>query len=174
MANLSKINRPSDQRKAILRNQVTALIWTGRIETTQARAREVRRIAEKLITKAIHEYDNTVTVTKKVKELNDKKEEVIVEKEFVNDAPSKLAVRRQLMSYLNDIPLDRLEKESKYLYKKRNTENKHPVVEKLFREIAPKYDKRAKELGQGGGYTRMLKLGPRRGDAAEMVILELV
>ncbi|MFR9207277.1 MAG: bL17 family ribosomal protein [Lachnospiraceae bacterium] len=64
--------------------------------------------------------------------------------------------------------------ESKYKYAQRTKDNKHPVVEKLFREIAPKYDKRAKELGQGGGYTRILKMGPRRGDAAEMVILELV
>ncbi len=174
MANISKINRPSDQRKAILRNQVTALIWTGKIETTQARAKEVRRIAEKLITKAIHEYENTVTVTKTVKQIDKDGNEIMASVEFVNDAPSKLAVRRQLMSYLNDIPAEKLEKESKYNYKKRTGDNKHPVVEKLFRELAPKYDKRAKELGQGGGYTRMLKMGPRRGDAAEMVILELV
>ena len=170
MANISKINRPSDQRRAILRNQVTALLWSGRIETTAARAKEVRRIAEKLITKAIHEYENTVTVTKSVKDA----EGNVVSVEVVNDAPSKLAVRRQLMSYLNEIPEEKLAKESKYNYNQRTKDNKHPVVEKLFRELAPKYDKRAKDLGQGGGYTRTLKLGPRRGDAAEMVIIELV
>ena len=170
MAGLNKLNRVSDQRKAILRNQVTALIWNGKIETTDARAKEVRRIAEKLITKAIRTYDDTVTVKKSVKDKNGS----AVEVDFVNDAPAKLAVRRQIMSYLYDIPEAKLAKESKYKYAQRTKDNNHPVVEKLFREIAPKYDKRAKELGQGGGYTRMIKMGPRRGDAAEMVILELV
>ena len=129
-----------------------------------------RRIAEKLITKAIHQYDNTVTVTKTVKD----KDGNMVSVDVVNDAPAKLAVRRQLMSYLYDVPVTKNEKESKLDYKKRTKDNNHPVVEKLFREIAPKYDARAKELGQGGGYTRILKKGPRRGDATEMVILELV
>lgn len=170
MAGLNKLNRVSDQRKALLRNQVTALIWNGRIETTDARAKEVRRIAEKLITKAIKQYDNTVTVTKSVKDANGN----VVSIDFVNDAPAKLAARRQLMAYLYDVQETKLAKESKYKYAQRTKDNKHPVVEKLFRELAPKYDKRAKELGQGGGYTRILKKGPRRGDAAEMVILELV
>ena len=98
MAGLNKLNRVSAQRKAILRNQVTALIWNGKIETTDARAKEVRRIAEKLITKAIKQYENTVTVTKSVKDANGN----VVSVDFVNDAPAKLAVRRQLMSYLYD------------------------------------------------------------------------
>ena len=164
---INKLSRPGDQRKALLRGQVTALIWNGRIETTQARAKQVRSIAEKIITKAIHEYDNTVKVNKTAGA--DKKAT-----EFVNDAPSKLATRRLVMEYLYDFPIKKNDKESKYEYAKRTGEIKNPVVEKLFREIAPKYDKRAKELGQGGGYTRILKKGPRRGDAAEMVILELV
>ena len=98
MAAIKKLNRPSDQRRALMRNQVTALIWNGRIETTAARAKEVRRVAEKLITKAIHQYNNTVVVTKSVK---DEKGNV-VSKEFENDAPAKLAVRRHLMEYLYD------------------------------------------------------------------------
>lgn len=170
MATINKLSRPSDQRKALLRNQVTALIWTGRIETTIARAKQVRRVAEKLITKAIKQYDNTVTVTKDIKD----KDGNVVKQDFVNDAPAKLAVRRQLMAYLYDVPEAKLPKESKYKYAKRTADNNHPVVEKLFRELAPKYDKRAKELGQGGGYTRIIKKGPRRGDAAEVVVLELV
>ena len=170
MAAIKKLNRPSDQRRALMRNQVTALIWTGRIETTAARAKEVRRVAEKLITKAIHQYNNTVVVTKSVK---DEKGNV-VSKEFENDAPAKLAVRRQLMEYLYDVQETKLPKESKYKYAKRTADNRHPVVEKLFRELAPKYAKRAEEMGQGGGYTRVIKMGPRRGDAAEVVILELV
>jgi len=170
VATLNKLSRPSDQRRAILRNQVTALLWNGRIETTQARAREVRRIAEKLLTKAIRTYEDTVTVSKSVKDDNGN----VTTQEFVNDGPKKLAARRQLMEYLYDFPLEKGEKESKYQYAKRSNENKHPVVEKMFRELAPKYDQRAKELGQGGGYTRTYKCGPRRGDAAEAVIIELV
>ena len=158
---LNKLSRPSDQRRAMLRGLTTALIWHGKVETTEARAKEVRRIAEKLITKAMHVYENTVKVEKNGEE-------------FENDAPEKLAVRRQIMSYLYDIPVEKQEKESKYEYRERTKDVKHAVVEKIFRELAPKYDKRAKELGQGGGYTRILKKGPRRGDAAEAVILELV
>ena len=105
MAGINKLNRVSDQRKAILRSQVTALIWNGKIETTDARAKEVRRIAEKLITKAIRQYDNTVTVTKSVKDSNGN----VVSVDFVNDAPAKLAVRRQLMAYLYDVPEAKLE-----------------------------------------------------------------
>lgn len=164
---INKLNRPSAERKALLRGLVTSLIWNGKVETTLARAKEARPIAEKIITRAIREYENTVTVTKEAGEDKDKTE-------FVNDAPSRLAARRLIMEYLYDFPQTKNEKESKYEYRERTGDNKHPVVEKLFREIAPKYDKRAKELGQGGGYTRILKKGPRRGDAAEIVILELV
>lgn len=167
---INKLSRVSDQRKALMRSQVTALIWEGRIETTQARAKEVRKVAEKLITKAIKQYDNTVTVTKSIKD----KDGNVVSQEFQNDSPEKLAIRRQLMAYLYDVPFAKQEKESKYQYAQRTKDNAHPVVEKLFREIAPKYKKRAEELGQGGGYTRMVKKGPRRGDSAEVVILELV
>lgn len=170
MATINKLSRPSDQRRALLRNQVTALIWNGRIETTLARAKEVRSIAEKFITKAIHVYEQTEPVKKIVKDKDGNK----VEMEFVNDTPAKLAVRRQLMAYLYDVPETKQNKESKYDYAQRTKDNKYPVVEKLFREIAPKYDKRAKDLGQGGGYTRIIKKGPRRGDAAEVVVLELV
>ena len=158
---LNKLSRPSDQRRAMLRGLTTALIWHGKVETTEARAKEVRRIAEKLITKAMHVYENTVKVEKNGEE-------------FENDAPEKLAVRRQIMAYLYDIPVEKQDKESKYEYRERTKDVKHAVVENIFRELAPKYDKRAKELGQGGGYTRILKKGPRRGDAAEAVILELV
>ena len=170
MANYRKLNLSSAKRKALLRNQVTALIWHGKITTTNARAQEVRSIAEKLITKAMRVYDDTVTVTKAIKDDNGN----IVNQDFVNDSARKLAVRRQLMSYLYDIPLEKGEKESKYLYGKRSREIKNPVVEKMFREVAPKYAQRKEEIGQGGGYTRILKVGPRRGDGADAVIVELV
>ena len=169
MAN-RKLGRPSDQRIALLRNQVTSLIWYGRIETTLPRAKEVSSVAEHLITIAMRECDNTVTVTKEGK--NDKMQ--IVTKEVVNDTASRLAARRQVMKYLYDIPVMQNKNEDKDDYLERKKNIKHQVVEKLFREIAPKYKKRAEEKGQGGGYTRIVKKGPRRGDAAEMAILELI
>ena len=167
-----KLGRPSDQRQAMLRNQVTNLIWYGKIETTLARGKEVQSIAEHLITIAMRQCDNTVEVTKKTK--NDKQQ--IVELTVTNDAPERLAARRRVMSYLYDIPVIQGEngEEDRDDFKKRKAEVKHKVVEKLFREIAPKYKKRAEEKGQGGGYTRIVRKGPRRGDGAEMVILELV
>ena len=171
MAN-RKLGRPTDQRMAMLRNQVTNLIWYGRIETTLARGKEVQSLAEHLVTIAMRQCDNTVEVTKK--HMNDKKQ--IEELTVQNDSPERLAARRQVMRYLYDIPAVQnvKDEESKEDFKKRQKDVKHQVVEKLFREIAPKYKKRAAEKGQGGGYTRIVKKGPRRGDAAEMVILEFV
>ena len=169
MAN-RKLGKPTDQRKALLRNQVTNLIWYGRIETTLARAKEVSSVAEHLITLAVRECDNTIEVTKETK--NDKQQ--IVTLTVTNDAPSKLHARRQVMSYLYNIPAVKKADESKSDFKERTKDVKYPVVEKLFREIGPKYKARKAEKGIGGGYTRIVKKGPRRGDAAEMVILELV
>ena len=150
-----KLNRPSDQRNAVLRGLCTALIANGRIETTEARAKEVRKITEKLITLAMRDYAGEVET-------------------FKADTPAKLHARRQLMAYLYNVPEKRMEGESKLLYKQRLKEVNNPVVEKLFRELAPKYAQRKEEKGTGGGYTRIIKKGPRRGDAAEMVILELI
>ena len=170
MANHRKLGRPSDQRMAMLRNQVTNLIWYGKIETTLARGKEVQSMAEHLITIAMRECDNTVELTKKTK--NDKQQ--IVELTVTNDSPERLAARRRVMRYLYDIPAVQNKDEDRDDFKARQKQVKHQVVEKLFREIAPKYKKRAEEKGQGGGYTRIVKMGPRRGDAAEMVIVELV
>jgi len=159
-----KLGKASDQRDAMLRNLTTALLYNGKIVTTEARAKEVRPIAEKLITLAISEYKNTVTVEKETR--NDKQQIVKAEKQ--NDMPSKLHARRQIMAYLYNVPAAKEENESKSEYKARTKNINNPVVEKLFREIAPKYENRK------GGYTHILKMGPRRGDAAEMVVLELV
>ncbi len=170
MAGHRKLGRQTDQRKAILRNLTTALIWNGSIVTTEARAKEVRKIAEKLVTLAVNEYDNTVEVTKEKVGKDGNKTSVKV----INDAPSKLAARRQMMEWLYDVKELKLDGESKFDYKERTKDVKHPIVEKLFREYGPKYSKRAEEKGTKGGYTRILKKGPRRGDAAEMVILQLI
>ena len=170
MATERKLGRTASQRKAMLRNLTTNLLWYGRIETTEAKAKEVRSIVDKMITLAIREYDQTVEVEKEF--YNDKKQ--IVKQTFVNDLPSKLHARRLMMAYLYDIQENKKDDESKKDYKERTKDNKHPVVEKLFREYGPKYRARNQEKNCAGGYTRIYKLGPRRGDAAEMVIIELV
>ena len=170
MATQRKLGRTADQRKALLRNQVTSLIWYGRIETTEARAKEVRSIAERIITLAVREYDKTTEVVKKYH--NDKGQ--IVEETVTNDLPEKLHARRLMMAYLYDLKQAKEQGESKSEYRERTKNNKHPVVEKLFREIGPKYRTRNAEKNCAGGYTRIYKLGPRRGDAAERVIIELV
>ena len=168
MAN-RKLGRPTDQRKALLRNQVTNLIWYGKIETTLARAKEVRAAAERLIALAARECDNTVDVNKETR--NEKEQIVMIT--VTNDLPSRLAARRRMMSYLYNIPEPRKDDESKSEYKERTKAVNNPVVEKLLRDIGPKYKKRGEEKGPGG-YTRIIKKGPRRGDSAEMVLLELV
>lgn len=170
MATERKLGRTASQRKAMLRNLTTNLLWYGRIETTEAKAKEVRSIVDKMITLAIREYDQTVEVEKEF--YNDKKQ--IVKQTFVNDLPSKLHARRLMMAYLYDIQEAKKDDENKADYKARTKDNKHPVVEKLFREYGPKYRARNQEKNCAGGYTRIYKLGPRRGDAAEMVIIELV
>jgi len=170
MAGYRKLSLPSDQRRALLRNQVTELLDKGRIETTLNRAKEVRKIAEKLITSAIKECDNVVEVTKTVQ--NDKQQSVEIT--VKNDMPSRLAARRAALAYIYDVPMAKNDGESKSDYAERTGDIKHPVVDRLFTELGPKYKKRAEDLGQGGGYTRIVKLGNRLGDGSEMVILELV
>ena len=170
MANQRKLGRTADQRKALLRNLVTNLLWNGRIETTEAKAKEVRRIADKMITLAVRECDNTVTTTK---ETHNEKQQLVT-LDVVNDAPSKLHARRIMMAYLYDLKDPKKADENKAEYRERTKDSKPPVVEKLSRAIGPKYKNRNAEKNCAGGYTRIYKLGPRRGDAAEMVILELV
>ena len=167
---MRKLGRASDVRKAMLRGLVSELLWRGRIETTAFRAKEVRRIAERIITLAMKEYQNTVEVQKTVTDEKGAQVTVTVK----NDAPSKLAARRKMMAYLYDYQEERANGESRSDYRARTKDVKHPLVEKVFGELAPKYDARRAELGQGGGYTRIIKKGPRKGDAAETVILELV
>ena len=170
MAHQRKLGRTAGQRKALLRGLVTNLFQNGKIVTTEAKAKEVRRIADRMITLAIKECDNTVATTKETH--NDKGQSMTID--VVNDAPSKLHARRLMMAYLYDIKEQKQADENRKEYKERTKDNKHPVVEKLFREIGPKYKARNAEKKCSGGYTRIYKLGPRRGDAAEMVVLELI
>lgn len=169
MAN-DKLGRPSKERKALLRGLVSTLLWNGKVETTLAKAKATAREAEKIITLAMNTYEDTIKVVKDVKGADGKK----VKKEVLNDGPKKLNARRKIMSYVYDIQEQRKEKESKEAFKARIEGINHPILEKIFNVYAPKYANRAKEVGQGGGYTRIIKLGNRRGDAAEMAIVELI
>ncbi|MDD3231810.1 MAG: 50S ribosomal protein L17 [Clostridia bacterium] len=169
MAN-SKLGLPTKERIALIRNQVSHLFWYGKIETTKARAKSVQSKAEKLLTLAINSYDDTVTVTKMIKGAGDVKSD----REVINDGPKKLAARRAIMSYLYDLQEQRKEKESKALFKSRTEGINHPLIEKIFNVYAPKYAERIKEIGIGGGYTRIINLDKRRGDNAERVIIELI
>ena len=178
MAGYRKLGRTSDQRKAFIRSQVTALLHNGKIVTTEARAKEIRKVAEGLIALAVKEKDNfeTVKVTakvarkdkdgKRVKEVvNGKKVTVYdeVEKEIKKDLPSRLHARRQMLKVLYDVT----EVPQAAAGKKKNTKSVD-LPKKLFEEIAPKY------VSRNGGYTRIVKIGQRKGDAAMEVVLELV
>ena len=167
---MRKLNRPTDERLAVMRSLATNLLWYGKIETTLERAKEVRTYAEKLLTKAINTYEDVVKVMKDTVDAKGVK----TQREVVNDGAKKLAVRRDLMSKLYDIQEIRAEKESKADFVKRTQDIKHPLIEKIFNVYAPKYAKRKETLGTGGGYTRIIKLGTRNGDNAEMAIIELV
>ena len=165
-----KLGRTSSQRIAMLRNQASELLWYGRIKTTQAKAKELQPYVEKIITKAINTYD--LNEEKDVVETDSKGKEVTVK--VVKDSPKKLAARRAIMAKLRDIQEVKPFGEKKSEFKARTKDIKHPLMEKLFNEIAPKYAQRKEEVGQGGGYTRIYLLGERRGDGAEEAIIELV
>jgi len=165
-----KLGKTAEQRQAMLRNQASELLWYGKLTTTEARAKELQPYVEKIITKAIKVYDDNVETD--VVKTDKKGKEVTVKS--VKDSPKKLAARRNIMAKLRDLQEVKGFSEKKSEYKARTKDIKHPLMEKLFNEIAPKYAQRAEELGQGGGYTRIYLLGTRRGDAAEEAIIELV
>ena len=146
-----KLGKRTDQRMAMLKNQVSELLWYGEISTTVDRAKSVRSLAEKYITIAMRAYKDDVKVTKTITETNAKRERVKSTVEVTNDGPKKLAARRRLMAELVDLKEIKGEKESKSAYKARIKDVKHPLIEKMFKEYAPKYDARKEELGQGGG-----------------------
>ena len=175
MAGYRKLGRTSSQRKALLRNQVTALLNHGKIRTTEAKAKEIRKIAEGLIAMAVKEKDNYEEVTvkakvarkdadgKRVKEVVDGKKVTVydeVEKKIKKDLPSRLHARRQMLKVL--VPVKEVTDGKKKAAKEVD------LVNKLFTEIAPKYE------GRNGGYTRIVKIGQRKGDAAMEVFIELV
>ena len=178
MAKYRKLGRTSSQRKALLRSQVTSLIYRGKIVTTLARAKEVQKIADGIIALAAKEKDNYETVKvsakvpvkdkdgKRVKEVIDGKRVTkfeTVEKEIKKDMPSRLHARRQILRVLYPVT----EVPATKAGRKRGTKEVD-LVAKLFDEYGVKYANR------NGGYTRIVKIGPRKGDAAMEVLIELV
>ncbi len=178
MAKYRKLGRTSSQRKALIRAEVTNLLHYGKIVTTEAKAKEIRKVAEKLIALAVREKDNFETVTvdakvakkdsdgKRVKEVVDGKKVTVyetVQKEIKKDLPSRLHARRQMLKVLYPVT----EVPTEIAGKKANTK-KIDLTAKLFDEYAPKYAER------NGGYTRIVKIAQRKGDAALKVVLELV
>ena len=169
MATNRKLGRTTDIRMSMLKTLTTDLILHGKVETTEARAKEVKAIADSIIALAVKEKDNFEMVDVKVvkakldakgnkvteiaKSKNGKEYLKVVKEETTDsrqkDMPSRLNARRKMMTKLNKV-------------------KDVDVIGKLFNEIAPKYE------GRVGGYTRIVKAGPRRGDGAEVAILELV
>ena len=178
MAKYRKLGKTSDQRKALLRNQTTALLHNGRIITTEARAKEVRKVAERLIAMAVKEKDNFEEVTvkakvakkdadgKRIKEVVDGKKRTVyeeVDKTIKKDLPSRLHARREMLKVL--YPVVEIPKEQAG---RKAATKKVDLTEKLFTELGTKY------AGRNGGYTRIVKIGQRKGDGALEVFLELV
>ena len=182
MAKYRKLGKTSSQRKALLRNQTTALLYHGKIVTTEARAKEIRKQVEPLIALAVKEKDNFEEVkvmakvarkdangkrVKETKEVNGVQKRVTVydevEKTIKKDMPSRLNARRKMLSVLYDVT----EVPTKAAGRKANTK-KADLVAKLFDEYGTKYASR------NGGYTRIVKIGTRKGDGAMEVLLELV
>ena len=172
MAN-RKLGRTTDIRMSMLKTLTTDLIMYGKITTTESRAKEVKKIADSIISLAVKEKDNFETVEQKVvrakldskgnkltelvKSKNGKEYLKVVREEVTEsrqkDLPSRLNARRKIMTKVNKV--------------KKDGENVD-LPSKLFNEIAPKYTDRV------GGYTRIVKAEPRRGDNAQMAVLMLV
>ena len=174
MAIQRKLSRPTDQRMAILRSQATALIQHGRIETTETRAKEIRTIVEKIISDCVNEVDNFTSEPKTISRPKvDSKGKKMFKTVTSRNGNKYKVVDREVTTDLKTVDsparLHARRKAIKWIYRIKDEDgNNLNIVNKLFNEIAPKYK------GRNGGYTRMYKLGPRRGDAAEMVVIELV
>jgi len=170
-----KLGKPTDQRMGMLRTLTTDLIMYGKIETTLARAKEVKSIADSVISLAVKEKDNFEMVdvkvikakldskgnkeTELVKSKNGKEYLKVVKEETTEsrqkDMPTRLNARRKIMRKINKV--------------NDSEGNNVDLPSKLFNEIAPKY------AGKNvGGFTRILRVGPRRGDGAEVAILQLI
>ncbi|MBP3581167.1 MAG: 50S ribosomal protein L17 [Clostridia bacterium] len=165
-----KLGKPTDQRLALVSNLATDILWFGHIETTFDRAKAAARVVEKVITLAVNTYEDVVTTEKVTLDNNGKEKKVTVSK----DGVKKLAARRTIIAMLQDRQEQRKKGEKLVDFEARTQGIEMPLIEKIFDDIAPKYAARAKEVGQKGGYTRVVKTTIRRGDNAQMALVELV
>ena len=165
-----KLGKPTDQRLAMLSNLATDILWYGHIETTFDRAKAAARLVEKVITLAVNTYEDVVTTEKSTLDSNGKEKKVTISK----DGVKKLAARRAIIAMLEDRQEQRKKGEKLADFEARTQGIEMPLIEKIFDDIAPKYAARAKEVGQKGGYTRVVKTAVRRGDNAQMALVELV
>ena len=170
MATNRKLGKPTDIRMAMLKTLTTDLIMHGKIETTLAQAKAASRMADKCITIAISGCEDVISEEKKATDNKGKETKATV----VKDGPKKLIARRKLMAILYDKQEEKGKNEKKSAYKARTEQIQHPLIERIFDDLAPKYAKRAEELGTKGGYTRVLKTSLRRGDNAQLAIVTLV
>ncbi|MBR2908779.1 MAG: hypothetical protein IKC11_00315 [Clostridia bacterium] len=168
--NTQKLGRPTDQRLAMVSGLASDLLWYGRIETTLDRAKAAARYAEKCITLAVRSYNDVVTEEKVTKDSKGNEKKVTISK----DGAKKLAARRELISRLEDRQEQRVKGEKKSALTARKGDIKSPLIEKIFEDLAPKYAQRAEEKGTAGGYTRVIKTTVRRGDNAQLAIVELI
>jgi len=159
-----KLGKPTDQRVALVTNLATDLLWYGRIETTLDRAKEAAKLAERCISLAKKGYTDVVTEEKVSTDAKGKEKKFKVSK----DGALKLACRRKLLALLDDRQEQKAKGEKKEAFEARTNGIRHPLIEKLFDDYAPKYAER------NGGYTRILKTEVRRGDNAQLAIVELV
>jgi len=167
---VKKLNRPGKERRALIRNQATDLLMKGKIETTVAKAKYLKSYVEKILTLAIRTYTDVITVQKNY--VDDKGNKTT--REVINDGVKKLAARRAIKAKLYSATEPRKDGEKKADYIARLDNIKDPLLEKIFNVYAPKYAERERDLKQGGGYTRLIKTGKRRGDNADMAIIELI
>ena len=165
-----KLGKPSDQRLALVSNLATDLLWYGHIETTFDRAKAAARIAEQIITLAVNTYEDVVTAEKVTLDNNGKEKKVTVSK----DGVKKLAARRKVIAMVQNRQEQRKKGEKLADFEARTQGIEMPLVEKIFDDLAPKYAERAKETGRKGGYTRVIKTSVRRGDNAQMALVELI
>lgn len=165
-----KLGKPTDQRLAMLSNLATDILWYGHIETTFDRAKAAARIVDKIITLAVNSYEDVVTTEKVTLDNNGKEKKVSVSK----DGVKKLNARRQIINMIQNRQEKRQKGEKLVDFEARTQGIEMPLVEKIFDDLAPKYAERAKEIGQKGGYTRVIKTTIRRGDNAQMALVELI
>ena len=167
---MRKLNMATEHRMSVLKNQTSDLLWKGQIETTHARAKEVSRLADKIITVAMSAYEDNIKEKVTVKDAKGKD----VTREVVKDGAKKLAARRKIMTLIYDRQEEQKRGEKNREFKARTADVNHPLVEKIFNEYAVKYAERAEEKGVKGGYTRVLKTSTRKGDNTQMAIIAMV